>query len=186
MSRSFESRFCYVNATHGLIICELDAASGQFAQKMILSGHHHTVRALLYHPTKNILVSSGVEGVFVWNLETGICEKEIKFGFFLCFTLSETTDSSANEGEVICLCWLYDGSILATGGRDSTVRMWDVENEYPSSNLFTVVSTSSKPSQLTRAASIRWCSARSTIIWSLLAATARSICGTRSLCPPRT
>ena len=43
--------------------------------------------------------------------------------------LSETTDKLANEGEVTCLCWLYNGTVLATGGRDSTIRLWDVSGK---------------------------------------------------------
>ena len=35
----------------------------------------------------------------------------------------------AHEGQVTCLLWLYDGSILATGGRDNTIKLWDVERK---------------------------------------------------------
>lgn len=86
---SLNSRLCYVNATHGLIICEIDKASSHFVQKMILTGHHHTVRALLYHPTQDLIVSSGSEGVFVWDLQSATCIKEIKFAFSLCFSTSQ-------------------------------------------------------------------------------------------------
>lgn len=61
-----------------------------------------------------------MEGVFVWDLNSATCVKEI----------NETTDPSANEGEVTCLCWLYNGTILATGGRDSTIRLWDVSGNF--------------------------------------------------------
>lgn len=27
------------------------------------------------------------------------------------------------------MCWLYDGRILLTGGKDSTIKVWDVENK---------------------------------------------------------
>lgn len=30
----------------------------------------------------------------------------------------------AHEGEVICLCWNFDGTALVTGGEDSMVRVW--------------------------------------------------------------
>lgn len=83
----FNFRICYVNATHGLIITKFDSASSQFVQSMILSEHHQTVRAVLYHPTMDILVSSGVEGVFVWDLRSGTLMKQIKFDFSVFFTL---------------------------------------------------------------------------------------------------
>ena len=41
---------------------------------------------------------------------------------------SETTNKNGHEGQVECICWLYDGSILLTGGKDSTIKVWDVEN----------------------------------------------------------
>lgn len=71
-----------------------------------------------------------MEGVFVWDLKSATCVKEIKLPSHFPFTPSETTDPSANEGEVTCLCWLYNGTILATGGRDSTIRLWDVSGKY--------------------------------------------------------
>ena len=36
----------------------------------------------------------------------------------------------AHEEDVECMAWLYDGTVLATGGCDSTVKLWDVEKEY--------------------------------------------------------
>ena len=42
--------------------------------------------------------------------------------------ISETTNKNGHEGQVECICWLYDGSILLTGGKDSTIKVWDVEN----------------------------------------------------------
>ena len=36
----------------------------------------------------------------------------------------------AHEEDVECMVWLYDGTVLATGGCDSTVKLWDVEKEY--------------------------------------------------------
>lgn len=36
----------------------------------------------------------------------------------------------AHEGEVTCMAWLYDGSILITGGKDSTVKVWLLQERY--------------------------------------------------------
>lgn len=49
--------------------------------------------------------------------------------FIVLFICSETTTKDGHEGEVECMQWLYDGSILLTGGKDSTIKVWDVENE---------------------------------------------------------
>jgi WD40 repeat protein len=43
---------------------------------------------------------------------------------------SESTDKNAHEGEVECIEWIGEGGVLATGGRDSTVKFWKVDNEF--------------------------------------------------------
>lgn len=42
---------------------------------------------------------------------------------------SETTEKDAHEGEVDCICWLYDGSVLASGGRDAFIKIFDVSQK---------------------------------------------------------
>ena len=42
------------------------------------------------------------------------------------FTSSEDTVPDANEGEVECITWLYNGTILAAGGRDAAIKLYDV------------------------------------------------------------
>lgn len=48
----------------------------------------------------------------------------------LIILYSETTFKDAHEGHVECLAWLYDGSILLSGGKDSTVKIWKVDETY--------------------------------------------------------
>ena len=43
---------------------------------------------------------------------------------------SEETMKEAHEGQVECICWLYEGTVLISGGKDSTIRIWNVEKEY--------------------------------------------------------
>ena len=42
---------------------------------------------------------------------------------------SESTEKEAHEGEMDCICWLYDGSILASGGRDAFIKIFDVSQK---------------------------------------------------------
>ena len=52
---------------------------------------------------------------------------------------SDSTVQEANEGEVECICWLYNGTILAVGGRDSAIKLYDVAKEYSFFFLLTLV-----------------------------------------------
>ena len=81
------------------------------------------------HPSKPILVSCGDEGIFVWDLNTHACIKKITYLSLHFFMSSEDTFPDAHEEDVECMIWLYDGIVLATGGSDSTVKLWDVERE---------------------------------------------------------
>ena len=58
-----------MNGTHGITICKRGEGN-QYVRSKLLIGHHHTVKSLLYHPSKNILVSCGLEGIFIWDLDT--------------------------------------------------------------------------------------------------------------------
>ena len=65
----------------------------------------------------------------MWDLNTHTCIKQISLRHYRFFTCSETTCPDAHEEDVECMIWLYDGTILATGGCDATVKLWNVERE---------------------------------------------------------
>ena len=46
------------------------------------------------------------------------------------FRNSEDTVPDANEGEVECMTWLYNGTILAVGGRDAAIKLYDVGRKW--------------------------------------------------------
>ena len=71
-------RLCYVNGTHGITICKRTDGN-QYSPSKLLVGHHHVVKSVLYHPSKPILVSCGVEGIFVWDLDSCVCTLKIKY-----------------------------------------------------------------------------------------------------------
>ncbi|KAK8831328.1 hypothetical protein WA577_001434 [Blastocystis sp. JDR] len=109
----------YVNGTHGISVCQSDA-NNHFTRISVLQGHKRRIRQMQCHPSKPILVSCGDEGIFVWDLNTHACIKKI----------TEDTCPDAHEEDVECMIWLYDGIVLATGGSDSTVKLWDVERDF--------------------------------------------------------
>lgn len=48
-----------------------------YVREKVLIGHH-VVKFILFHPTDAILVSAGVEGIFVWDLNTSQLLKKIE------------------------------------------------------------------------------------------------------------
>lgn len=117
-----------MNGTHGITICRRDA-DNHFVRDKILGGHHQNVKTIMFHPTRPMMVSAGNEGVYIWDLENQKLLKIIKYAFMRLVIYSDSTVSDANEGEVECICWLYNGTILATGGRDSAIKLYDVVKE---------------------------------------------------------
>lgn len=69
-----------MNGTHGINLCGKDEHNFYVREK-VLVGHHHTVKSILFHPTDAILVSAGMEGIFVWDLNTSQLLKKIKYSF---------------------------------------------------------------------------------------------------------
>ena len=50
-----------------------------YVREKVLIGHHHAVvKFIFFHPTDAILVSAGVEGIFVWDLNTSQLLKKIE------------------------------------------------------------------------------------------------------------
>lgn len=113
------TKLAYVNGTHGINLCVKDEHN-IYVREKVLIGHHHVVKFILFHPTDAILVSAGVEGIFVWDLNTSQLLKKI----------DEDTVPDANEGEVECITWLYNGTILAAGGRDAAIKLYDVGKSF--------------------------------------------------------
>ena len=66
-----------MNGTHGLNLCVKDEHN-IYVREKVLIGHHHVVKFILFHPTDAILVSAGVEGIFVWDLNTSQLLKKIE------------------------------------------------------------------------------------------------------------
>ena len=110
-----------------------------FVREKILVGHHQHVKTIMFHPVDDIMVSAGTEGVYIWDTQKQVLKKIIKSKFDMLIMNSDSTVQEANEGEVECICWLYNGTILAVGGRDSAIKLYDVAKEYSFFFLLTLV-----------------------------------------------
>ncbi len=127
-----------MNGTHGITICIMNE-NHHFVREKILVGHHQHVKTIMFHPVDDIMVSAGTEGVYIWDTQKQVLKKIIKSKFDMLIMNSDSTVQEANEGEVECICWLYNGTILAVGGRDSAIKLYDVAKEYSFFFLLTLV-----------------------------------------------
>jgi len=108
------SRFAFVSG-NGSIYITKENESGNFIVENVLAGHTHTVNCLLFHPTEPIFVSGGFEGIIVWDLLSG----------FIIKKMVSHIDPDAHDAKVECLFWLYEGTSLVSGSKDSNIKVWD-------------------------------------------------------------
>jgi hypothetical protein len=89
--------------------------------KVLTGGGGHAIRALAFHPTdSNVLVSAGVDGLLVWDVEAGAVVQLISHRSLKTVGLPATTPvaAGAHESEVECIAWLHGGSSAVTGRCD--------------------------------------------------------------------
>ncbi|HJT79062.1 MAG TPA: WD40 repeat domain-containing protein, partial [Gemmataceae bacterium] len=130
-----------------------DAATGR--ERFTLSGHNDVVTALAFTPDGKNLVSAGDDRQLkVWSTETGKEVKAMaeplptnqvpvlgvtadgkRLVVWVANTFIETYDLAAgrqlsswsgHEREISALSFSQDGALAAMGGKDGTVRIWDV------------------------------------------------------------
>jgi WD40 repeat protein len=109
-----------------------------FHMSKLLPGHKHGVKALLFHPTNaNVLVSAGVDGIFVHDLALGAVTLVVshkthrELGLDTSASALLGTADGAHDGDVECMTWAYDGGCLITGGKDASVKVWDTAAAAP-------------------------------------------------------
>lgn len=118
-----------VSSNHSIFVFALSGQAFKLT-KELGGGHRLTVRGLLFHPREaDVLISGGVEGIFVWSLASSRVMQVISHmnAVDLFSGLSGvTTAVGAHESDVECMCWTHDGSTLITGSKDTNIKAWAV------------------------------------------------------------
>ncbi|KAI4273862.1 MAG: hypothetical protein L6R38_006240 [Xanthoria sp. 2 TBL-2021] len=114
-----------------------------------LEGHSKAVRQARYSPNGELLATRSDDGdVSIWDLQTGTC-LSILVGGGMDFSadgnllalgssskvqvwdIQKRTESACLDGHswnVLAVCFSPDGSFLASGSRDQTVRVWKMDS----------------------------------------------------------
>ena len=102
-------------------------AGDTYKLSKLLLGHKHTPRALLFHPhDANMLVSSGADGVFVWDVAAGVVSQVATTRPLKEFALTAARlIPGGHDSEVECMTWVHDGAALVTGSKDNNLKVWD-------------------------------------------------------------
>ncbi len=104
---------------------------------MQLSGHEGKVNAIDFHPTKNILASSGEDGTIrLWSLESYLPlglpfkghEEQIKPTHYTHNASGQLLPGGfSNDTAITSLRFSNDGKFMVSGANDGTIRYWVVD-----------------------------------------------------------
>ncbi|HPZ08316.1 MAG TPA: protein kinase [Candidatus Eremiobacteraeota bacterium] len=87
-----------------------------------LEGHKDSILCLSFAPCGTILVSGSKDNtVKLWSIrEKGLLTRSI---------ITELVHSfEGHTGSVLSVCFNYDGSLIASGGKDNMIKLWDVKS----------------------------------------------------------
>uniref|UniRef100_T1IN28 U3 small nucleolar RNA-associated protein 13 C-terminal domain-containing protein n=1 Tax=Strigamia maritima TaxID=126957 RepID=T1IN28_STRMM len=108
---------CSCNTTVKII----DTNTGTTIRAIGSENDEEEICAFVYHPDNTKLITAARNLLFrKWDLSTGTCERVWK---------------SIHKSAVSCMAFNDHGNLLASGGSDSTIKVWDIERQYCTHNL---------------------------------------------------
>jgi len=115
----------YVSGNHSIFVLRQDRSPMKLMQvAQVLNGHDASVRALIFHPkNEDVLVSGGVDGIFVWSLREGRATRVIRS------EANVSPEFPAHEADVEVLAFVY-GNTLVSGSKDSNIKLWDADRGF--------------------------------------------------------
>lgn len=112
----------FVSRNNSIYICKVlhndDDSELKVEMLYLFNGHRHEIVFVSFHPKDtNVLVSGGQDGIVVWDINSQKVDKILNY----------ENEPKGHESDVLCCCWLFEGRVLVTGGKDANVVVWDMD-----------------------------------------------------------
>ncbi|EQC37262.1 hypothetical protein SDRG_05486 [Saprolegnia diclina VS20] len=114
-------RLAFVAGNNSIFVCaSTGTANGVVLEKIVPLFKKEVHVVMFFADREDLLLVAGAEGLAFVNVETGDVAHRIGLG-----------EDNNHESDITCATWLYDGLILATGSKDTTIKLWARDHAVP-------------------------------------------------------